>query len=113
MAPERGPRDPASPLAFGEVTIWPADYRVERSGQEVRLRPKEFELLVQLVLHPRRVMLRRDLLREVWGYHAAVSSRTLDTHIADLRRKLEPEPDHPRYIITMHRLGYRFDPDPA
>jgi DNA-binding response OmpR family regulator len=53
---------------------------------------------------------RRKLLQEVWGYQPGVYSRTLDVHVADLRRKLEENPENPRHLVTVHSIGYRFDP---
>jgi len=54
------------------------------------------------------VVSRVALMKEVWGHRAAVASRTVDTHVAELRKKLEPQPHSPRYILTVHKAGYRF-----
>jgi DNA-binding response OmpR family regulator len=62
------------------------------------------------VTRPGQVISRAELLKTVWGYHASVVSRTIDTHIAELRRKLEPNPASPRHITTVWKTGYRFLP---
>jgi DNA-binding response OmpR family regulator len=94
-------------LRFGEIEIWPLSRQVLRGGEVVPLRPKEFDLLIALVRRQGNVASRHELLREVWGYQDGVFSRTLDTHIADLRRKVERDPAAPRHILTVHRIGYR------
>ena len=97
---------PAS-LAFGAVVVDPATHAVTRGGQAVLLRPKEYELLHALLRRGGRVATRTELLREVWGYQESVISRTLDTHVGELRRKLEEDPGRPRYILTVRKTGYR------
>ncbi len=81
---------------------------VKRNGQEVDLSPKEFALLVTLIRQDGAVTSRMELLKAVWGYSAAVESRTVDTHVALLRRKLEDDPTQPRHIMTVWKMGYRF-----
>jgi DNA-binding response OmpR family regulator len=76
----------------------------------VPLRPKEFELLRALVRREGRVATRLELLQEVWGYADDVESRTLDTHIAMLRRRLERDPAQPRLVHTVRTIGYRVEP---
>ena len=93
--------------SFGSIEIRLEHRLVLRDGQEVRLTPKEFDLLVALVRRRGAVATRVALLKEVWGHRAAVLSRTVDTHIAELRRKLEEHPGEPRHILTVHRYGYR------
>jgi DNA-binding response OmpR family regulator len=73
----------------------------------VPLRPKEYELLQALLRRGGRVATRTELLREVWGYQESVISRTLDTHVGELRRKLEEDPARPRHILTVRKAGYR------
>ncbi len=94
-------------LAFGDVVIDPATRDVTRRGASVSLRPKEYELLLALVRREGRVASRIELLREVWGYDDSVMSRTVDTHVAELRRKLEDNPSEPRHILTVLKAGYR------
>ena len=95
---------------FGEIEIDPLARTVQRGGAPVELAPKEFDLLLALIRHRGAVVSRLDLMREVWGYTAAVVSRTVDTHIAALRRKLEGDPSAPRYILTARKAGYRWKP---
>ena len=96
------------PIAFGEVEVDPASHTVRRAGSEVQLSPKAFALLLALVRRQGRVAHRVELLREVWGYQALVLSRTVDSHVAELRRKLEADPANPRHILTVFKTGYRF-----
>ncbi|HXT17349.1 MAG TPA: response regulator transcription factor [Gemmatimonadaceae bacterium] len=81
--------------------------QVKRHGRLVSLSPKEFDLLDALIGRGGAVVKRSDLLREVWGYSGFVSSRTVDTHIAQLRRKLESDPANPEFILTVQKAGYR------
>ena len=92
---------------FGSVEIRLEQRSVLRDGREVQLTPKEFDLLVALVQRRGAVATRTALMKEVWGHRAAILSRTVDTHIAELRRKLEEHPSEPRHILTVHRSGYR------
>jgi DNA-binding response OmpR family regulator len=94
---------------FGEIEV-DADRRtVTRAGAPVTLTPMEFDLLLALLKRQGAVVSRLDLLREVWGHSAAVLTRTVDTHIAELRRKLERDPAAPTYILTARKAGYRLD----
>lgn len=92
---------------FGAIEVEPASRTVRRASQTVELAPKEFDLLLALLRARGAVVSRLQLMREVWGYSAAVVSRTVDTHIAELRRKLEDNPASPRHIITVRKTGYR------
>jgi DNA-binding response OmpR family regulator len=92
---------------FGDVEIDLAARGVKRRGGEVSLTPKEFDLLVALLRRDGAVATRVDLIQEVWGYPSSVITRTVDTHIAELRRKLEDDPSAPRHIVTVPRVGYR------
>ena len=105
----RAERDPGPNQVetFGSVEIRPEQRSVRRDGQEVQLTPKEFDLLVALVRRRGAVATRTALMKEVWGHRATILSRTVDTHIAELRRKLEEHPGEPRHILTVHRSGYR------
>jgi DNA-binding response OmpR family regulator len=100
-------RSPASPFEFGDVQVEPDAHRVLKQGAAVELRPKEFQLLLALARRNGAVATRTELLDEVWGYEADVVSRTVDTHVAELRRKLETEPAAPRHILTVRKFGYR------
>ncbi|HEV8508922.1 MAG TPA: response regulator transcription factor [Gemmatimonadales bacterium] len=94
---------------FGDVTVDFASHQVRRAGRTAELRPKEYALLVALLKRGGRVASRLELLREVWGYADDVMSRTVDTHVAMLRRKLERDPAHPRHIVTVRTFGYRIE----
>ena len=94
---------------FGEIEVDATARAVRRRGSPVELTPMEFDLLVALLRRRGAVASRLELLREVWGYSAAVQSRTVDTHIAELRRKLEDGIAAPRHIITVRKTGYRLD----
>src|SRR5437879_2238685 len=78
-----------------------------RDGSPVLLTPKEYDLLIALLLRDGAVTTRSELLMEVWGYSAEVMSRTVDTHVAELRRKLERDPANPKQILTVRKTGYR------
>lgn len=101
---------PAAPesFAFGSIVVEPAARTVRRGRAEVGLTPKEFDLLLALIRRRGAAVSRLELMRDVWGHRAAVVSRTVDTHIAELRRKLEAEPSNPEFILTVHKIGYRF-----
>ncbi len=94
---------------FGEVEVNRTTRVVRRAGAPVALTPKEYELLAALMDRGGAVAARHDLLREIWGYQAEVTSRTVDIHVAELRRKLEPSPAEPRHILTVWKVGYRFE----
>jgi two-component system response regulator MtrA len=96
-------------ITFGDISVDTASHTITRAGEPVTLSPKAFALLLALVRHDGAVIHRTALLREVWGYQALVLSRTVDSHVAELRRKLETDPAHPRHIITVFKTGYRFD----
>ncbi len=101
--PDAGP----SPWTFGTITVDESRRAVRRGDEEVSLTPKELDLLLALGRRDGRVATRLELMRDVWGHRAAVASRTVDTHIAELRRKLEEDPATPEHILTVHKSGYR------
>lgn len=105
------PGDPAqrAPLSFADVEVRPATRTVLRAGREVALAPKEFDLLLALMDHEGAAVSRADLLRDVWQLSGRIHTRTVDTHVAELRRKLEPEPQNPQHILTVRKVGYRFE----
>jgi DNA-binding response OmpR family regulator len=92
---------------LGGWTVDPDARCARRHGRAVPLRPKEFALLQSLWERRGRVVSRAELLSAVWGYAPDTTTRTVDSHIFALRRKLEPVPEHPRYIVTVSRAGYR------
>lgn len=96
-------------IQFGEIVVDAASRAVTRRGAHVSLSPKAFDLLLSLIRREGRVASRVELLREVWGYGPLVLSRTVDSHIAELRRKLENDGADPRHIVTVFKSGYRFE----
>ena len=98
----------ATALAFGDVVVDLGSRSISRSGNPVALTPKAYELLLALVRRDGVVASRADLLKEVWGYGAFIMTRTVDSHIAELRRKVD-DPTSPRHIITVWKVGYRFE----
>jgi two-component system alkaline phosphatase synthesis response regulator PhoP len=105
--------EPAAPPGaavheFGEVRV---DFRraeVHVAGRAVELSAKELQLLRYFLAHPGETLSRNELLDAVWGWNATPTTRTVDVHVAGLRRKIEKEPRAPRHILTLHGLGYKF-----
>lgn len=95
---------------FDDVEVHRASRTVERAGAPVSLSPKEYDLLLALMNRNGAVATRNELLTEVWGYQADVSTRTVDIHVSELRKKLEKKPAEPRHILTVRKTGYRFEP---
>jgi len=95
---------------FGGVKGRFSTMEVHRNGRPVILTCKEFKTLAHLIKNPRRVISRDELLNEVWGYENYPCTRTVDNHILKLRKKLEPEPSHPKHFHTVHSSGYKFLP---
>jgi two-component system alkaline phosphatase synthesis response regulator PhoP len=98
---------PSAAHRFGDITIDLGTHEVRREGVLVGLRPKEYDLLVALLAREGRVASRAELLEEVWRYEPDVYSRTVDIHMAELRRKLEPDAARPRHLLTVRKTGYR------
>jgi len=96
------------PLVRGDLVIDRERFRVLRDGEEVRLTPKEFELLTFLAQHPGRVLTHRVILKAIWGPHAADQPEHLRVLVGALRKKIEPKPSSPKYILTEPWVGYRF-----
>lgn len=99
---------PAPVLQYKEVSLYPQECRVMVRGQQVNLSPKEFRLLEVFMSYARRVWSREQLLDQVWGADFVGDSKTVDVHIRWLREKLEKDPSHPEYIVTVRGFGYRF-----
>lgn len=102
------PRAERTVEQFGDVTVDVEARSVRRGDNPVALTPKAFDLLLALIRRQGAVATRHDLMRDVWGYDNSVISRTVDAHIAELRRKLEPDPSCPVHIVTVWKRGYRF-----
>jgi two-component system KDP operon response regulator KdpE len=95
-------------IVRGSLVIDRERFRVLRDGDEVRLTPKEFELLVFLALHPGRVLTHRAIVKAIWGAHSTYQPEHLRVLIGSLRKKIEPTPGAPKYILTEPWVGYRF-----
>jgi DNA-binding response OmpR family regulator len=97
-------------LVFGDTKIDFTSMVVMRGGRPLAFTAQEFKLLKYFARCPARVISRQELLNEVWGYENYPTTRTVDNHILRIRQKLEPDPAHPRYFLTMHGAGYKFAP---
>jgi two-component system KDP operon response regulator KdpE len=84
--------------------------RVERDGEEIRLTPTEWQIVETLIRHPGRLITQRQLLQSVWGPQYEKETNYLRVYLAQIRRKLEPDPAKPRYFVTEPGMGYRFEP---
>jgi two-component system alkaline phosphatase synthesis response regulator PhoP len=93
---------------FSDVEVNVRSNEVRRNGELIDLSSKEFALLSYFIAHPVETLSRDRLLDAVWGYENYPSTRTVDTHIVHLRQKLEPNPEEPRFILTVHGSGYKF-----
>jgi len=98
-------------LEVGDLSIFKDERRVTVAGAEVKLTPKEFDLLKYLVVNAGKVVTHRALLQAVWGSQSSEQTEYLRVFVNQLRRKIEPDPQHPRYIITEPWVGYRFVPN--
>jgi two-component system alkaline phosphatase synthesis response regulator PhoP len=97
-------------FAFGNVTLDFRTYQATRTGEPLELTPREFRILRYFIDHSDQVVSREALLNHVWGYDSSAFTRTVDTHMARLRQKIESVPSEPRHLITVHRVGYKFVP---
>lgn len=102
------PQSQESALTFQDIVLYPQECRVVVRGNEINLSPKEFRMLELFMSHPRRVWSREQLIERVWGPDFMGDSKTVDVHIRWLREKLEADPSHPDYLITVRGFGYRF-----
>jgi DNA-binding response OmpR family regulator len=107
---ERPGGDAAARLRFGRVSVDTAARVVNVGDQPVPLTPKAYDLMLALLRRQGAVASRVELLREVWGSAGDVQTRTVDSHMAELRRKLEVNPADPRHFLTVWKVGYRFEP---
>jgi DNA-binding response OmpR family regulator len=97
-------------VVFGDVELDSATRDVRRSGEQVQLTAREFDLLWFLASNPRRVFSRDQLMSRVWGYEAAVDTGTVTVHVRRLREKIEADPSSPRHLETVWGVGYRLAP---
>jgi len=114
ILPADSPEEPGANLAsirgFGDIVVDLETRSVSRAGVPIRLTHLEFELLRFFCRNPHRVYSREQLLREVWGLRQAGSARTVDNFLAQLRAKLETDPERPRHLLTVRGSGYRLEP---
>jgi len=99
---------PTEGYQFGGIRI---DFRraeITRDDAPLELSAREFQLLKYFIEHRGATLTREELLNEVWGYNSMPSTRTVDVHVAWLRQKIEPNPRHPQFILTVHGMGYKF-----
>jgi DNA-binding response OmpR family regulator len=97
-------------IEFADVAIDAAAREVRKGGKPLKLTLKEFDLLLFLASHPRRVFSRDQLMDRVWGYRSALDTGTITVHIRRLRTKIEDDPSQPRHLETVFGAGYRFTP---
>lgn len=95
-------------LKFNDISLYPQECRVMVRGDEINLSPKEFRILELFMSYPRRVWSRDQLIERIWGPDFMGDSKTVDVHIRWLREKLELDPSHPSYLLTVRGFGYRF-----
>jgi DNA-binding response OmpR family regulator len=96
------------PIQVGEIRLDPAARIVTRSGRPIALAAREFDLLAMLMANEGTVVRRERIMDEVWDEHWFGSTKTLDVHVAWLRKKIEDDPSHPRYLTTVRGVGFRF-----
>jgi DNA-binding response OmpR family regulator len=102
------PQSATEVYRFSDVEVNVRSNEVLRGGSRIDLSSKEFALLAYFIAHPSETLSRDRLLDAVWGYENYPNTRTVDTHIVHLRQKLEPNPEEPRFILTVHGSGYKF-----
>jgi len=98
-------------LRRGDLTIEAARLKVTRGATPIDVTPAEFQLLLALARQPGRILTRSQLLAAIGGESNDVFDRAIDTHVKNIRRKLEPDPRAPRYVLTVYGIGYRFADD--
>jgi two-component system alkaline phosphatase synthesis response regulator PhoP len=94
--------------SFGDIEIDFAKFKIKQKGKEQDLTSLEMDILKYFVIHRGEVVARNDLLDKIWGYESYPTTRTVDNHILKLRKKIEDDPSHPRYILSVYGGGYRF-----
>ena len=103
-------REQRSPLEIGALRLDPASRTVTKDGDPIELAAREFDLLRLLMANAGEVVRRERIMDEVWDPHWFGPTKTLDVHISWLRKKIEDDPSHPTYIITIRGVGFRFRP---
>lgn len=102
--------EPTEPFTFGQAQVDPKRFEVSLNGTTESLTPRELKLLQTFNAHPGEALSRDTLLNAAWGIDYLGTTRTLDQHIAQLRKKIEIAPAHPKALITVHGHGYRYEP---
>ena len=97
--------------SFDDYTIDFTDESATKNGEEIEFTDLEFDILEYFINHRGRTVSRKQLLRDVWGISGDITTRTIDRHVASLRKKIEPDPDDPTYIRTVYGIGYKFVED--
>jgi len=97
-------------ITIGKARVDFKSYRIEKDGKTSNLPLKEAKMLQLMAENPNQVISRAEFLETVWGYQSYPTTRTVDTHVLNLRQKLEPDPDAPKHILTVHGVGYMFVP---
>jgi DNA-binding response OmpR family regulator len=95
-------------IAFADVAVDFDRHEATKAGRAIELTPREYRLLHHFAEHRGEVVSREQLLDAVWGYDTIPFTRTVDTHVAKLRKKIEDDPGDPKHLITVHRVGYKF-----
>jgi two-component system alkaline phosphatase synthesis response regulator PhoP len=93
---------------FGDIEVDFAKFKIRRKGKELDLTSLEMDILRYFIVHRGKVVARNDFLDKIWGYEKFPTTRTIDNHILKLRKKIEADPSHPRFIISVYGGGYRF-----
>ena len=98
-------------FTFGDVEVDFEEHTAHREGEEIQFTALEFDILRYFIIHRGRTVSRKQLLRDVWGISGDITTRTIDRHVASLRKKIEPDPTAPKYIETVYGIGYKFVSD--
>lgn len=96
-------------IRFGDIEVDAAAHVVTKGDEEVSLTPKAYDLMMALIRREGAVASRHELLKEVWGHRARVRTRTVDSHMAEIRKRIEDDPSDPEHFLTVWKAGYRFD----
>jgi len=104
----KGRADDLEFYEFGDIRIDFKRYEATKDGKPLELTAREFNLLKYFILHKGEIVTRDQLLDAIWGYNSFPITRTVDTHLGKLRQKIEDLPNDPKFIITVHRVGYKF-----
>ncbi len=99
---------PMDVYRFGQVEVNFSDHTAQNDGDELQFTALEFDILQYFIKHRGRTVSRKQLLRDVWGISGDITTRTIDRHVASLRKKIEPDADDPTFIETVYGIGYKF-----